>query len=164
MTITVTAPVTLADVMIELRTTNAGRAYPISLGDADVRSLAGVPSGAISLSNLLGKSAYTPMSGSVPDVPGATAAIDTANNYFRDVSVAVSVTGGQAPFSYAWSRVSGDIGTTVIAANAASTSVRFTVNKTQTAGAVLSAVAQCIVTDATAATLTRSGTVTLTLT
>lgn len=61
MTIRTTPPISLTDVMDEIRLTNPGRAYPISLGDADVRALAGIPSGPISLSDFYGKSAYPPM-------------------------------------------------------------------------------------------------------
>jgi hypothetical protein len=161
MTLPVSAPITLAQVMTELRTVTPGRAYPIALGDADVRALAGVPSGPISLTNLLGKSAYVAMSGSVSN-PSTTAAINGSVNYTKNVAVSVSFTGGLAPFSYAWSLVSGD--GTVTATNAASTNANFLVNRFSSPGEVMTLIAQCIVTDATAATLTRTGTVTLTLT
>lgn len=49
-------PISLTDVMNELRVANPGRPYPISLNDSDVRALAGVPSGTISMSDLLNKS------------------------------------------------------------------------------------------------------------
>ena len=60
MTLPASGSISLTQVLAELQTANAGRTLPISLGDADVRALAGVPSGAISLSNLYGKTAYTP--------------------------------------------------------------------------------------------------------
>lgn len=161
MTLPASAPITLAQVMTELRVVNPGRAYPIALGDADVRALAGVPSGPISLTNLYGKSSYIAMSGSVSN-PSTTAAINPAANYTKTVAVSVSVAGGLAPFSYAWSLVSGD--GTVTAANATSTNANFTVNRFADPGDVMSLIAQCIVTDSTGATLTRTGTVTLTLT
>lgn len=159
--ITASAPITLADVMTELRTVTPGRAYPISLGDADVRALAGITSGAISLTDLLGKSAYVAMSGSVPNV-STTAAINTSLNYTKNVAVSVSLAGGLAAFSYSWSHVSGD--GAVVAANASTVNATFPVGRFDTPGDVLSQVVQCTVTDSTGATLTRTGTVTLTLT
>lgn len=160
MTLPASAPITLAQVMTELRTVTPSRAYPISLGDADVRALAGVPSGAISLTNLYGKSAYVAMSGSVPNVSDS-ATINPSANYTKSVPVSISLAGGQAPFSYAWSLVSGD--GTVTATNAATTNANFFVIRFSTPGDVMSLIAQCVVTDAMGNTLTRSGTVTLTL-
>jgi hypothetical protein len=160
MTTPASGTISLTDVMAELRTVNAGRAYPISLGDADVRALAGVASGAISLSNLYGKSAYTPMSGSVADVSD-TAASNPASNYTNHTTISIALAGGQAPFSYAWSHVSGS--GSVTAANATSTTANFTVARFSEPGEVYSQVVQCIVTDNTGATITRTGTVTLTL-
>ena len=52
MTLPASGTITLGQVATEL-----GVGLPISLGDANVRALAGVPSGAISLTNLYGKSA-----------------------------------------------------------------------------------------------------------
>ncbi len=161
MTLPASGAISLTDVMSELRTVNTGRAYPISLGDDDVRALAGVPSGAIGLTSLYGKSAYTPMSGSVPDVSD-TAPSAPGSNYTSHTPISIALTGGQAPFSYAWSHVSGT--GTVTAANASSTTANFTVARFSLPGDVQTQVVQCIVTDATSATLTRSGTVTLTLT
>jgi hypothetical protein len=161
MTLPASGSISLGDVMTELRTVNAGRAYPISLGDSDVRSLAGVASGAISLSDLYGKGAYTAMSGSVPNVSD-TATSNPPSNTAVHISISVVFTGGQAPFTYAWSHVSGN--GTVTAANASSTTADFINNRFSAPGEVQSQVVQCIVTDSTSATLTRSGTATLTLT
>jgi hypothetical protein len=52
-----TGPISMGDVLAELRVANPGRQPPISLNDPDVRALAGVPSGPISLANFYGKSA-----------------------------------------------------------------------------------------------------------
>jgi hypothetical protein len=60
-----------------------------------------------------------------------------------------------------WSKVSGN-GTTA-AANAPSTTANFVNAKFSPPGEVQTQVVQCVVTDNTGATLTRSGTVTLTL-
>jgi hypothetical protein len=160
MTLPATAPITLAQVMTELRTVTPGRAYPIALGDADVRALAGVASGPISLTNLLGKSAYVAMSGSVPDVSD-TATINPGANYTKNVPVSVVIAGGLAPFSCVWSKVSGE--GTVTATTATSTTSNFLVIRFADPGDVLPQVVQCVVTDATGATMTRTGTVTLNL-
>ncbi len=160
MTLPASAPISMTQVMDELRTVTPARAYPISLGDADVRALAGVPSGPISLTNLLGKSAYVAMSGSVPNVSD-TAAINPSANYTVNVPVSVMVAGGLAPFSYAWSKVSGD--GTATAVNAASTTANLLVIRFSIPGDTTGSVVQCIVTDSTGATMTRTGTVTLTL-
>lgn len=158
MTITATAPITLANVMAELRTVTPGRAYPISLGDADVRALAGVPSGPISLNNLLGKSAYTAMSGTMNDqVDSAT--IAPGGDYTKSVAVSLSLAGGQAPFSYAWEKVSG-VGT-VTEVNAASTTANFNISRFAQPETELTQVVRCTVTDNTGATLVRTATVTV---
>lgn len=160
MTLPLSAPISLTQVMDELRTVAPGRAYPISLGDADVRALAGVPSGPISLTTLLGKSAYIAMSGSIADT--FDNAVIGGVNYSHPVPVTFSLSGGQAPFSYAWSKLSGDGDVTAI--NAASTNTNFTVSRFASPGDVMTQVVQCTVTDGTGAILTRSATVTLNLT
>lgn len=161
MTLPASAPISMAQVMTELRIVTPARAYPIALGDADVRALAGVPSGPISLTNLLGKSAYLAMSGSVPDVFD-DAPSGPVSSYTATVPVSISLTGGLAPFSYAWSKLSGS--GTLIAVNAASTSAEFLVVPATVPDQEFNQVVQCIVTDAMGNTLTRSGTVTLILT
>lgn len=147
-------------IVTELRVVNPGRARPMGLQDADVRALAGVASGPISFNDLRGKTSYVTMSGSVPDVSD-TATSNPPSNTTAHVSVAVSRAGGLAPFSYAWTKLSGD--GTVTAANAAGTTANFTVVKFSEPGEVQTQVVQCVVTDATGATMTRSGTITLTL-
>lgn len=159
MTISATPPISLSNVLAELRVTNPGRSLPISLGDSDVRALAGVPSGPVSLSHLLGKTSYIAMSGSVADVEDID--VITGSNHTAYVPIGVSFSGGLAPFSYAWTRLSGE--GSVVAANAATTNAAFSVNRFAESGTVMSQVVRCQVTDATGAVLTASGTVTLTL-
>jgi hypothetical protein len=160
MTLPASAPISLTQVMDELRTVTPGRAYPIALGDADVRALAGVPSGPISLTNLLGKSAYVAMSGSIADV-SATADSNPPSTYTESLPLSLTLAGGMAPFSYVWSKLSGDGAVTAI--NAASTTANFTNARFSPPGQVQSQVVQCVVTDNTGATLTRTATATLTL-
>lgn len=157
-----TGAISLADVLAELRTVDAGRASTISLQDSDVRALAGVSGAACSLDDLRGKTAYVAMSGNVPDVPDAEAPSNPASSTTASIPVAVSYAGGRAPFSFAWSKISGS--GSVTAANSADTVAVMPVARFSEPGEVSSIVLQCVITDATGATLTRQGTVTLTLT
>lgn len=160
MTIRSTPPISLSDVLAELRTVNPGRSLPISLGDPDVRALAGVPSGPIVLSNLYGKSSYIAMSASINNVSGSAAAGPTSN-YQARLAIGINLSGGKAPFTYAWSHVSGD--GSVQALNAASSTADFIVPRFSSPGDVQSQVVQCTVTDVTGAQITRTATATLML-
>ena len=77
------------------------------------------------------------------------------------VAVTVTVTGGIAPYSYAWSHVSGDTGVVVDSPSAATT----TFTATPGLNATKSAIKRCTVTDSTSGTaLTKSIDVTATVT
>jgi len=149
MTIRSTPPISLGDVMAELRTANPGRQFPLSLGDADVRALAGVPSGPISLGNLYGKSAYIPMTGQ-----GINDAA-TGNSSFSGGVVAcypgVQVNGGKDPKTFAWSITSGT-GATLSSANSQYCTVSRTFMKN--ANGAVSLTLACLVTDATGQSIT----------
>jgi hypothetical protein len=90
----------MSDVNLEL---SRAAGTTISLNDTIVRNLAGVASGTISMDNLRGKSAYTPMS------LGYTGGLGQAFGACKTVSttVAVSVSGGIGPYSFVWTRTSG---------------------------------------------------------
>lgn len=76
----------------------------ISLNDTDVRALAGVPSGAIIVpTNFYGKSS---MSVSATDVSGSAAAFASSGPVSSN-NTSTTVTGGTAPFTFSWTRVSG---------------------------------------------------------
>jgi hypothetical protein len=162
MTLPTSGSISSDQIMAELRVANPTRAFPLSLTDADVLALAGKSVPPISIpADLYGKSSYTPMSGSVPDV-SSTAQSDPPSNTVAHIPINVVFTGGQAPFTYAWSHVSGT--GTVTAANANNTTANFTVAKFSTPGDEQTQVVQCVVTDSTGATMTRTGTATLALT
>ena len=132
--------ISMADVMAQLRISNPSRAYPLSLTDTDVRALAGIPSGAISLSNLYGKSSFSVTgnsdSGSFSSMSGAGTA---------RCSPSVTVVGGAAPISYAWSFTSNTNACTLSGTN----SVACTVAKSyfKNAEGSASATLQCVVSD-----------------
>lgn len=101
MTLPVSGSISLTMVMDELRVTSPSRAYPISLGDADVRSLAGISSGPISLSDLLGKSSYIPMT--LTTTGDTSGPVSSDNSGGTVVGTATSsLTGGIGPFTYSW--------------------------------------------------------------
>lgn len=153
MTLPASGVITLTQVMNELRVVNPGRAYPISLGDADVRSLAGVPSGAISLTNLYGKSSYVALS--------ATSSNDSQSFFSGSgagvaiCSPSVSVTGGTLPYTYLWSFTSNPNGCSLGGSTSATCNVSkaFAFNSNGSASAVL----QCVITDNIGATVTKTG-------
>lgn len=63
MTLPFSPPISMSQVLTELRINDPGRNYPVSLFDADVRALAQIPSGTISMYDLLGKSVGPPSGG-----------------------------------------------------------------------------------------------------
>lgn len=112
MTIRTTPPISLSDVMAELRVANPGRAYPINLGDADVRALAGIPSGAISLGDLYGKSAGTV---TPPPTPSPLTVQAQGGDGYADSSsvggtvqcfVSATTSGGTGAITHLWEFIS----------------------------------------------------------
>jgi hypothetical protein len=79
--------------------TELGVALPISLGDTNVRTLAGVASGAISLTNLYGKTAGAAMSAAAPNI---LAQRSTNTTGVVSGTSTATPTGGTAPYTYAW--------------------------------------------------------------
>jgi hypothetical protein len=157
MTLQSSGAISLGDVLTELRIANPGRSLPISLGDTDVRNLAGVPSGAISLSDLYGKSSYVAMSATLPDNSDSSLSNPPSATTIN-IPMAMTVTGGLAPFSYTWSKVSGS--GSVQAVNSPNTNAQIT-NPRFSTPSTLSELVQCSVTDAMGNTITRQGTATL---
>jgi len=80
----------------------------ISLNDSAVRALAGVPSGAISMSDLWGKSSFS-ISGGTGSVSGSDTRLGAGSKTVTTSSAfAGTVAGGTAPYTYLWEYVSGD--------------------------------------------------------
>lgn len=105
MTLPSSPPLSMAQVLAELRTSNPGRGLPLSLNDADVRALAGRPSGFIQMADLLGKSVSAPLS--VQKNNGATYWDSTNGGGQASTPVSVTVLSGTAPFSYSWAMAPG---------------------------------------------------------
>ena len=152
MTLPISGALTLDAVMTELRLVDPSRAYPINLGDADVRALAAVPSGAITLSALYGKSSYIPMTVTGFDDYGF------AQSAFGGGTVScsplVTVANGRDPKTYLWSFTSNPDGCALTNATSATCTVQQSYSGDTTGSA--SAVLQCQVTDSFPNTVTVS--------
>jgi hypothetical protein len=101
MALPATGPISMSQVNVELSRTATAT---ISLGETAVRNLAGKPSGAISMGDLLGKSAYTPMSLSYT---GGFGQVFSGSCVSVSAAATVTVTGGTPPYSFQWTRTSG---------------------------------------------------------
>jgi hypothetical protein len=154
MTLQASGTISLTDVMNEIRLVNPGRAYPISMGDADVRALAGVPSGPIGLSNLYSKSSYIPMN-VTGNGDSHSAYSGVGGNSPVTCHPSVSVTNGSGGYTYSWSFTSNPQSCALNATTSAACNVShtFSINANGTASATL----QCIVTDSTGHSVTATG-------
>lgn len=132
--------ISMNDVLAELRVANPGRSVTISLGDADVRNLAGAPSGQIGLSNLYGKSSFTVKGNSDSGSFSSISSAGTARCY-----PSVTVIGGAAPVGYSWSFTSNPNTCTLSGANTATCTVSKSYFKN--AEGFASATLQCVVSD-----------------
>jgi len=139
---TPTGTIRMSDVNVELgRPSN----QPIRLSDSAVRNLAGVPGGTIRLSNLRGKSSYTPMT--VTTYADYRSYMSTSSGGTASASPSVSVSGGSGGYSYSWSFISNPSGCSMSAGSAPSCSVKK--NFVKYSGGSWSATVQCVVTDNT---------------
>lgn len=97
-----TGPISMSQVNTELGRSSSAL---IRLGETAVRTLAGVASGAIGMSNLRGK---TSMSVTASSVEGEASGFSSSGSVNSGNTPNPVVTGGTAPFTYAWTRISGD--------------------------------------------------------
>jgi hypothetical protein len=95
MTLPASGAITIAQVAAELGISATG----LNLNDSRVRTLAGVPSGAISLNNLHGKTQGAVMSVAAPNVQVFKAGTGTGT---VSGSSTATPTGGTGPYSYSW--------------------------------------------------------------
>lgn len=104
MTLPASGYISLGQVLDELRVANPNRGLPISLGDADVLALAGKSGPPISLGDLYGKSAISPLSATGNNDYTFTNSVygnGTARAY-----PSVTVSGGSGPRTFVWSILS----------------------------------------------------------
>lgn len=139
------SPISLGDVLVELRNANANRGYPISLGDADVRALAGKPSGDISLTDLYGKSAVSALTVTGNNDSGHAASTYSAGSVSAYPSVTIA--GGSGTKTIQWSILSTTNSVELLNANNAQCQVRRSYTKNSTGNAI--AYLRCVVSDST---------------
>lgn len=126
----------------------------IGMNDASVRMLAGVSSGAISLSNLYGKSysSYTPMTAT--GTGGDNQALTTSGAGSCSVQCYVTPYNGSGSYTYSWSIVtnSGVVSISNMTSQTCNAYHNFSRNTSGSAAATL----QCIITDSTSHNITVS--------
>ena len=123
MTLSTTGPISLANVNVELGLSSTAT---ISLNQANVRTLAGIASGTISLSDLRGKSNAPTISIS----PGSLYTIISGGGSATSSSATATASGGAGGYTYAWTRVSGD-SYTINSSTSASTTFTTTLSNGQ---------------------------------
>jgi len=129
-----TGPISLANVNVELGLSSTAT---ISLNQANVRTLAGVASGTISMSNLLGKSNAPTITINVGSLYTTRSGAGSATSN----SATATASGGSGGYTYAWTRVSGDTYTIN-----SSTSATTTFTTTLSNGQFKSGIYRCTVT------------------
>jgi len=151
MTLPASGSISMSQVSVEL---GRGPGASTSLGESTVRSLAGKASGAVSMSDLRGKtfSTYTPMTAtgnnayaSYPsDTSGGTATC----------SPSVTVSNGSGGYTYSWSFTSNP--NNLVLSFATSFSCNVSITYTKLASWTKSAILQCVITDNTGHSITVS--------
>lgn len=109
MTLPASGAISMSQVATELGISATG----LNLNDSRVRTLAGIPSGSISLNALHGKSNFPPLSVSAPNTSRTSSAAGTGTLTTTSLATA---SGGSGGYTYLWQFVSGDTGTTVVSA------------------------------------------------
>lgn len=136
MTLPASYPISMSQINTELgRASNA----TTSLTESAVRTLAGVPSGAISFGNLLGKSSLSASGVNDFRSYSTTAAAGTASAF-----PSVNRSGGTGSYTYSWSFTSNPQGASLSNSTSQTPTVSMSFAKNSTGG--FSAVLQCVVT------------------
>ena len=144
MTLQSSGAISLTDVLNEIRTVNAGRTNPISLGDSDVLALAGHAGPACTLSDLYGKTAGSGSTGGTGGSTGggstptptitctdASATRQTSGIGTISCTSTATTTGLSGSITFAWTLVSGAAGITVSASGASCTFSKSVANGTE---------------------------------
>lgn len=140
MTMPSSGTISMAQIDVEIgRASNA----VISLGESAVRTLAGVPSGPISLSQFYGKSSYTPMSGT--GIDGLTEGAAGGTQYTGSCYPYVTVSGGSGGYTFAWTFITAN-GSTLVNPTSSNPVVRHIIGKFGYSG---TSTLQCVITDNT---------------
>jgi hypothetical protein len=155
MTLPTSGPLSLTDVMNELRVANPSRAYPISLGDSDVLALAGKSAPPISLTDLYGKSSYvyTPMTVTGNNDSGYE--ISSGGAGAVECHPSVTVSGGEGVKTFYWEFTANPNGCSL--SNATSQSCTVSKSYVKDSIGTADATLRCTVTDSTGASVAREG-------
>lgn len=113
MTLPASGPISCSQIDVELG--DSGTSV-ISLGDADARALAGVPSGPISMSDFYGKSSVIPYTFS-SSTANATINVSTLPGYSSSAAITITIASGV----YLWSSSTSVAGLTITGAAAGNT-------------------------------------------
>lgn len=149
MTIPASGSISIGMVAAEL-----GIGLPLSLGDSRVRALAGVPSGPISLGQLRGKSAYTPMTLTTTNGSGGPANTENGGGTVSGQAT-VAISGGVAPYSIQWAVTDNPGGCTLGSLTNVAVTASHTFTKLSNGSATV--MLNVTVTDSTGASVAQSG-------
>jgi hypothetical protein len=151
MTLQASGPISLTDVLNELRIANSGRGATVSLGDSDVLSLVGKGGAPISLSDLYGKSAFKVAGNNASSSQSSINAGGTSS-----ASPSVTVIGGSGTITYQWTMTS-YTGMTPTLSNANGSYCQVSRTFGKLTDGSFDAVLQCVVTNGNGATATVTG-------
>lgn len=152
MTLPTSGAISTDQIMAELRIANSSRAYPLSLTDADVLSLAGKSAPPVTMpDDFYGKSVTPPTQPVQP-----MALYPSGSDNYRSttsgggtiaINLSVAVTGGARPLTYFWTNVMSAGGMTQVTGNNGP-SLNFERTYANNSSGSASASAVCTVTDA----------------
>lgn len=153
MTLPSSGSISTDQILAELRIANSSRAYPLSLTDADVLSLAGKSAPPVTMpDDFYGKSATPPTQPAQPMTlypNGTNRSIPntSAGGGSIAINLSVAVTGGARPLTYLWTNIMSAGGMTQVTGNNGP-SLNFERTYAENSSGSASASAVCTVTDA----------------